>query len=169
MNATQATVSSLMSCPVVCIDPETSAAAALVLAEQRGVHHFPIVSSAGLAGLVCTCDLEDASPSTRVLELSRRRVVTVSREATATEAAWLMANEAVGSLVVIGRETVCGILTREDLRREHPDLAQLLEEERCSACGIQKHLHPGPNGLYLCRSCRTRSQEADWLDVGEGD
>jgi len=51
----------------------------------------------------------------KVADLCQRRAVTVERDAPISEAARLMADLGVGSLVVVRNGSVCGILTDRDI------------------------------------------------------
>ena len=158
-------VSEIMSEPAVTIEPGARVEEVFGLAEQRAVHHFPIVDRGQLVGLVCTCDLRDASPHSCAADLAHQRVVTISPEGNADEAAHLMVKEAVGSIVVVSEEGVVGMLTREDVARSAPDLAELIEQGHCSACGTRHHLKPGPNGEFLCTDCLERGSTDPWFDT----
>lgn len=62
----------------------------------------------------------------------------------------------VGSLVVVDRSGVLGIVTCEDLRALSPEMSQLLEAARCVHCSAGSHLRPGPNGHLVCVDCLAR-------------
>jgi len=158
-------VSEIMSKPAVTIEPGARVEDVFGLAERRDVHHFPIVDQGALVGLVCTCDLRDAAPHSSALDLAHQRVVTISPDGYADDAARLMAREAVGSVVVVGSEGVVGMLTREDVERSAPELAALIAEGHCSACGTRHHLKPGPNGQFLCSDCLERGSTDPWFDT----
>lgn len=158
-------VSEIMSRPAVTIEPGARVEDVFGLAERRAVHHFPIVDRGALVGLVCTCDLRDASPHSCATDLAQQRVVTISPDGHADEAALLMAKESVGSIVVVGADGVVGMLTREDVARSAPELAGLIEEGHCSACGTRHHLKPGPNNEFLCADCLERGSGDPWFDT----
>jgi acetoin utilization protein AcuB len=158
-------VSEIMSRPAITIEPGARVEDVFGLAERRAVHHFPIVDHGALVGLVCTCDLRDASPHACASDLAHQRVVTISPDGNADEAALLMARESVGSIVVVGADGVVGMLTREDVARSAPELAGLIEEGHCSACGTRHHLKPGPNNEFLCADCLERGSGDPWFDT----
>jgi CBS-domain-containing membrane protein len=158
-----------MTLPVVTIGPDARACEVLALAQDKGVHHFPIVQQGRLVGIVCTCDLQELAAEAPVLQVAWRHVVTLRPEGSANDAARLMAMQGVGSVVVADEGGVCGIVTRDDLVRADPELDQLLFEARCTACGTRSHLRPGPAGQCLCQSCQARATEGAGLDVGGGD
>ena len=157
-----------MSRPVLAVEATCKVSKVLQLAEREHVHHFPIVECGALVGFVCTCDLDDARADAAISSLSKRDVVTIPPWESAENAVRLMRERAVGSVVVAGASGVCGIVTREDVSR-YPDLANLLEEGRCAACGSRAHLKPGPDGAFLCSDCRGRAHDDDWFEIGAGD
>jgi CBS domain-containing protein len=164
-------VADLMTAPVVVIGPGMCTGEVLTLAYDRRVHHFPVVRAGALVGLVCTCDLREASPqqSVNLFSKSLNEVVTVTRDTTAYDAARTLQRHAVGSAVVTEGVSVIGIVTREDLVEADPELAQLMEESRCVSCGTLHHLRGGPDGRFQCADCRDRAKGDDWLDLGGGD
>lgn len=162
-------VSQLMQHPTIELDPDADVAFVLNLARDAGVHHFPLTRRASLLGLVCTCDLDDAPTAQRVLELANRHVLTVGRNTKVSDAAKAMVKRTVGSAVVMDGSYVCGLLTREDIERAAPELAELFTEIRCAACGAAKHLRHWGSSELLCVSCAGRARAGRWLDVGGGD
>ena len=160
-------VSEIMSSPPVVVAPESRVVDVIALAEGLGVHHFPIVEGGALVGFVCTCDLADAAPSARVSAFSRPHVVTVSEATELPDAARALAENAVGSAVVVHHEAVTGIVTRNDISAA--GFGAWVAEARCNACHASSHLRPGPDGEYLCVDCHERSRADDWFDAGVGD
>jgi acetoin utilization protein AcuB len=158
-------ISEIMSAPAITIEPGTRVEDVLALAERRAVHHFPIIERGALIGLVCTCDLRDALPHLRAIDLAHQHVVTIAPHLKADDAARLMSEEAVGSVVVVGSEGVVGMVTREDVVQSAPELAGLMAEGHCSACKTRHHLKPGPNGTFLCADCLERAKEDSWFDT----
>lgn len=160
------TVFESMSLPVVTIGPEARTDDVLELARTKGVHHFPIVEQGKLVGIVCTCDLQQLSPEAKVMQVAWRYVVTLPPEAPLSDAARLMMMQGVGSIVVLGHGRVQGILTREDLIRDRPELDQVLWEARCTCCGSRRHLRPQSDGQCICLDCQSRARDGAWLDAG---
>jgi predicted transcriptional regulator len=157
-----------MSRPVFVVGPEAKVRELFELSRRRHVHHFPIVERGVLFGIVCTCDLQDASPDAPVRGFARREVATVDPAGSAADAARVMAARAVGSAVVVGPDGIHGIVTRGDLQRLAAT-ANLLEESHCACCGSYEHLRAGPDGAFLCASCKQRASGEDWFDTGVGD
>jgi len=166
MHTTQTSVSKLMTAPVVTIGPDALAEEVLALARAKGIHHFPIVRESRLVGIVCTCDLQELRPDARVQQVAWRHVVTLRPESAVVDAAHLMTTQGVGSIVISDANGICGIVTREDLLRESPELVQVLGDARCTACGARKHLRPGPGGQCLCQGCHSRARDGAELDIG---
>lgn len=169
MQTVQAAVASLMSGPVLTIGQDAVVSEVLALAKSQGVHHFPIVTEGRLVGIVCTCDLEDLSPTDRVMRRAWRHVITLPPDADLADAARLMVMQGVGSIVVTDAASIRGILTREDLIRADSALEQHLADAQCSACGARKHLRPGPAGQCLCQDCHSRAKQDGAFDAGYGD
>jgi CBS domain-containing protein len=165
---TNQTVSGSMSLPVVTVGPDAQVQEVLSLAEEKGVHHFPIVTDGKLVGIVCTCDLQELGSDAKVMEAAWRFVVTLPHDSPLRDAARLMALHGVGSIVVLEEGRVGGIVTRQDCIRAAPELEQLLWDARCVACGTRFHLRPGPDGHCICQDCQVRARESGWLDVGGG-
>lgn len=166
IETTPALVCELMHQPVVTVGPGARVDEVMDLARREGVHHFPIVKRGKLLGLVCTCDLADARPELHVIQLARRQVVTALPDCRAEEAARLMGEHAVGSVVIANGDGVWGILTRSDLAHAGGNLAGLIAEAACSVCGATRHLRPGPNASLLCVQCEERANASAWFDEG---
>jgi CBS domain-containing protein len=155
MNPEYEPVLHLMSTPVVALDPRAEVAELLRLSERLSIHHFPLVDDSGLVGLVCTCDLEGASPEHRVSHFARRAAVSIRPDAQVREAAAHMLLQGVGSVVVADEEGVWGILTRDDLADVVPDL---MADQCCLHCSSRKHLRPGPNHTLVCQACDSKTR-----------
>jgi acetoin utilization protein AcuB len=162
-------VSQFMRQPVFSVGAGASVEEALALAQDKGIHHIPIVQQGKLLGLVCLCDLNEARPNVRVLQLARRNVTTASPDCSAVDAARLMMTNAVGSVVICNRDGIWGIVTRRDLAQRDPELAALLSEAVCAACGAREHLRFGPGDTFLCTGCAERAGTRHWYDDGGGD
>jgi CBS domain-containing protein len=157
----------VMHRPLVALHVYDSVSAALDTAREHGIHHFPVCKHEQVVGMVCTCDLKEATLEQAVGSVMRP-AVTISDGRSAEEAAMLMRAADVGSVLVTDqRGTPCGIVTRSDLIGE-PPLAALLEDCRCEGCGTIHHLHRH-EGRLLCFSCHERATEPQAFDGGGGD
>lgn len=168
MSASNPIVSELMHQPLHSVGPSARVDDVLTLAKTKGIHHVPIVQRGKLLGIVCTCDLSAARQDLKALQLARRQVVTVLPSCTASDAAKLMMDHAVGSLVVSNRDGLWGIVTRHDLMNADETLASLLAEGHCAACQSTHHLRQGPGETYLCAQCADRAAASHWFDEGGG-
>jgi CBS domain-containing protein len=157
-------VSEVMHQPLASVGPGASVEEVMTLTKKEGIHHVPIVQAGKLLGLVCTCDLDGARGQLKVLQLARRHVVTVKPDCSTTDAAKLMREHAVGSLVVSNRDGLWGIVTRHDLMKAGKDLAKLLADLHCVECQSTHHLRQGPDDTYLCVPCSQRATAKHWFD-----
>jgi CBS domain-containing protein len=154
-----------MTWPAVVVEYETCALEAADLANRHSVHHLPVVDAGYLVGVLCSCDLLEAEPGTRVDRLMKRRAVTISLLATVQEAAHLLQGHRIGCLPVVAAGRVCGIVTRGDLVR-----AGVLDgtaRPRCLACGSHHHVRSAPGEIAFCRECLDRAHPVDDRDPYE--
>ena len=133
-------VRDVMTLNPVTIDPEAPLETATAIMRERDLRHLPVVDDAGrLVGIVSDRDLRSvalgpvladyASPGQRrrlselASELDNLRVrhamtwhaVTTGPDVPAAQAAAVMADARIGSLPVVERERLVGILTERDL------------------------------------------------------
>jgi CBS domain-containing protein len=164
MSAAFRIISDLMRQPVVAVGPGATVDEVQALAESHAIHHVPIVQHGKLLGLVCTCDLTRARGDLRVLQLARRNVVTASPSCTPAEAALLMKEHAVGSVLIVNRDGLWGIVTRGDLANADPELARLLASVECALCHSTHHLRQAGDGeTLLCVACAERASASHWF------
>jgi CBS domain-containing protein len=157
----------VMSRPLVVLQAFDTVSEALATAREHHVHHFPVYGNGQLIGMLCTCDLQEASPEQPVAEVMRP-AVTIPASRSAADAALLMKAADVGSVLVLDWDgRACGIVTRGDLNGEQPAEA-ILEDCRCECCGTTHHLHRY-EGRQLCFSCRERAAEPAEFETGGGD
>lgn len=146
-----------MSTPVWSIRPETTVLEALAVAKEHDVDHLPVLVGGRPVGVVCTCDLEDCELMKPAAAGVHRPPETIPPSATCVEAARLMEHHEVGSLIVMDRDRVLGIVTRGDLA----DAGVRLPKEsnlRCDYCGSVDHLrHDSAQGT-ICMDCQLRAE-----------
>ncbi len=164
MSAGTQMVSELMRQPVVTVGPGASVEEVRALADSQGIHHVPIVQRGRLLGVVCTCDLRDARPDLRVLQLARRNVVTAEPNVSARVVAKLMRDQAVGSVLISNRDGLWGIVTRSDLAEADAELAGLLATLECAACHATHHLRSSDGATLLCVACAERLSSQHWFE-----
>ena len=129
------------------------------LARKNGVHHVPVLHHERLVGMVCTCDMMFAPPDTQVRDVMKSPV-TVALNRSLDEAASLMKERGVGSVVLLRGTTPCGIVTRRDVFSVAPDVAERSALPRCACCGSARHLRTSGEGNVLCIFCAGH-QEGD--------
>ena len=159
----------VMSHLVATTTAQTTVMDALNFAQQHQIHHLPVFSGEALVGMVCTCDLYDARLQATVEEVMKAPVVALDKKQTALEAAELMRERAVGSVVVLSDSRPCGIVTRGDLLQHWPDIESTLGPSRCECCGLTRHLETDVHGRTLCMYCDERAHDESWFELGGSD
>lgn len=123
-------VRDIMSYNVITISSDTSIAESKRIMEAHRIQHLPVVDKGKLVGIITSRDLEHVSPGkvtslsvwevsyilekTKVKEIMKKEVVTVSPDNDAEEVAALAQKNKVGSAVVVDKDTVVGIVTTAD-------------------------------------------------------
>ncbi len=125
-------VKDVMTKNVVCISPEASFFDAMDLMKQKKIRHLPVVKESGeVVGIITEKDLLKASPSQattldvweitsllsklKVKQIMKKQVVHVHPNTPIEEAAKIMADNKIGSLVVLEEEKLVGIITETDI------------------------------------------------------
>jgi CBS domain-containing protein len=142
-------VESVMSWPAIVAEPSLTTDLAMRAAREHRIHHLPVVLNGDLIGVVCTCDLAEASPGDALALHMRDRAITISPHATLREAAERMDDYQINSLVTLWH-SCWGIVTRGDLIR-----AGAARRRVCKSCGDGHHVrrHPLYPGLFFCNEC----------------
>lgn len=162
-------VTDVMHSPVQVVPADMQAVEALQFAEKCGVHHLPLRDRDQIIGLICTCDLEDLDLKAPVRNALKRELATIAPEAGIDEAANLMSEQEVGSLLVTERGSTLGIVTREDLADAGADVGSI-PHFRCESCGAIRHLKQEGDKGTLCLDCRSRAEpEVPGDGTGVGD
>jgi len=115
----------------ITVGPQDSFRHAMNLIRQRGIRHLPVVEGGRLVGIVTDRDIRQASPSpatslemhelhyllekVKVRDIMTANVVTVTPETPIEEAARLMLQHRIGSLPVLRRTELVGIITETDI------------------------------------------------------
>jgi predicted transcriptional regulator len=160
----------LQSQPLTFTSPRQNVLEALDHARGAGVHHLPVVEQETLLGITCTCDLADARLDASVEEVMKRSPATLPCDSTGLEAATIMRETGVGSVVVLDGQRPVGIVTRLDLLTRAGQVAQeLLQDVCCECCASREHLRPYGPGRTLCKDCRDRAGDSGsaWVDIGD--
>jgi acetoin utilization protein AcuB len=115
----------------ITVGPQDSFRHAMNLIRQRGIRHLPVVEEGRLVGIVTDRDIRQASPSPatslemhelhyllekiKVRDIMTTNVVTVAPDTPIEEAARLMLHHRIGSLPVLRRRELVGIITETDI------------------------------------------------------
>ncbi len=120
----------IMSSPVVTLGPKATVDEALTLFQTKGIHHLPIVSSAGLLmGIISERDIfrylsgiadndrqqSRRSRGERVERLMQSPVLTASRDTDVRYIARLFVEQRVGALPIVADGVLTGIIARCDV------------------------------------------------------
>ncbi len=162
-------IGDVMKSPVISVEAIMDVIDALQVAKDHNIHHLAVVERGELRGIVCTCDLRDASLNSPVEHIMHRDVATVVASCSIHEAAELMVRRGVGSVVVTHGKQAVGIATRLDISEHDEAITDLMSQCKCAACGSLQHLRIGNDGEYLCVSCLDRASPDGWFDLGAGD
>ncbi len=123
-----------MTPDVVTIYPDTTLPQAHRLMTEKGIRRLPVMKNGRLVGIITRGDIREAEPSDatslsiwelnyllatlKVKEIMTPNPITVSQEATISEAAQVMLNNKISGLPVVdGSGKVVGIITESDIFR----------------------------------------------------
>jgi acetoin utilization protein AcuB len=132
-------VKEFMTPEPITITADTAVPAALRLMSDKKIRRLPVVDKHGkLVGIVSDKDLLHASPSPatslaiweitdlmsklKVEKVMTRNVITVTEDTPLEEAALIMADKRIGSLLIMRDKELVGIITESDLFRVLLDL-----------------------------------------------
>jgi acetoin utilization protein AcuB len=105
----------IMSENPVSIRPDAPAAEARAAMRTAGVHHLIVLDGKTVAGLLSERDVRNASGDLPVSSLMATRLATATPGTTVREAANILRGRSVGSLPILDRGRVVGIVTISDL------------------------------------------------------
>jgi len=139
---TSMTVADIMSVLSQTVSPEISVLEAGKLMSDRHIRRLPVLEQGKLVGVVTQTDLVRAMTAygtwRDVAEIMSSQVAVVQETATAAEAAKVMAERDISSVVGLNAEEVVGILTERDL------LKRVLAEQRDPAETRMKDIMSSP-------------------------
>jgi hypothetical protein len=151
-----------LSAALATVQVTASCAEADEAARRAGVRHLLVLDAGHLVGVLCRCDLVDASPGNPVAALMPHDLFALDAGATLGVALAAMNRLSVGFLPVVTDRLVLGVITRGDLRRAGvPE--ERLGARRCAACGSPHGVRPHPT---LC--CVDFCLDCLELEAGEG-
>lgn len=124
-------VKDIMTTNVITVSPETTFYEAMEIIRAKGVRRLPVVKDDKVIGIVAEKDLLKASPSQattldvwelttllsklKVKQIMKKDVVHVHPNTPIEEAAKIMADKKIGSLLVMEEEKLVGIITETDI------------------------------------------------------
>ncbi|MCS7175480.1 CBS domain-containing protein [Pseudothermotoga sp.] len=124
-------VKDIMTTNVITISPEATFHEAMEIIRTKGVRRLPVVKDDKVVGIVAEKDLLKASPSQattldvwelttllgklKVKQIMKKDVVHVHPNTPIEEAAKIMADRKIGSLLVMEEEKLVGIITETDI------------------------------------------------------
>lgn len=127
-----------MSADPVIIGPNDSVGDALELLKDHSIRRLPVVSKGKLIGLVTNTDLIKASPSPatslsiheinylypkiKIKDIMTKDVITIGPDEAIEEAAVLMREKKFGTLIVVDKNNLEGIITESDLFKAFIDV-----------------------------------------------
>src|SRR6185369_3549735 len=105
-----------MCCFPVIVSPDISCEEALTVAEGRGAHFLLAVDSSDLLGVLRTCDLRRANPTSRAGRNLHGPVMSIGASDSLKLATRMLTLGGAGCLVVVDDDSCLrGIVTRQDL------------------------------------------------------
>jgi CBS-domain-containing membrane protein len=144
-------IGEIMGWAVHTVDARTPVGVVLRMAEQRKIHHVPVLERGSLEGIVCVCDLWGVRGDLPVKLRMRSPVVTIPTQMSPPEAALVMRMRDVGALPVLYHGFLIGIVTAGDLDRA--GLTSVRQE--CDLCHGHHHVRPIPGALgWRCIRCQ---------------
>lgn len=124
-------VKDVMTKEVITISPDASFSEAMDLIRKKGIRRLPVVKNEKLVGIITEKDLLSASPSQattldvweltsllsklKIKQIMRKDVIHVHPNTPIEDAAKIMSDKKIGSLVVLEEEKLVGIITESDI------------------------------------------------------
>ncbi len=131
-------VNDYMSAEPITVAPNDTVGDALELLKDHSIRRLPVVSKGKLVGLVTKTDLIKASPSPatslsiheinylfpkiKIKDIMTKEVITISPGAAIEEAAVIMRENKLGTLVVVDKDALVGLITESDLFKAFIDV-----------------------------------------------
>ncbi|MGD8519177.1 MAG: CBS domain-containing protein [Anaerolineae bacterium] len=111
------------------ITPEANAQQVLELMEKHKIHHLPVLDKEeNLVGIVAEKDLLRVDPGTPISDCMVTDVITVTEYTAIEDAARILADSQISSLLVMRNGKLVGIITETDLFRVFLELLGAREE-----------------------------------------
>lgn len=120
-----------MTTTLITVEPTDSVGDALELLKEHSIRRLPVLSRGNLVGLVTETDLLKASPSPatslsiheinylfpkiQIKDIMTKKLITISPDAAIEEAAVIMRENKLGTLLVVEQDALVGLITESDL------------------------------------------------------
>ncbi len=127
-----------MTKKVFTVTPDDAVSDAAAIMKERKIKHLPVVKGGKVAGILSDRDIKEYIPSkatsldvyelhyllakTKVKEIMRKKVFTTSPDTPVEEAARVMHDENIGSLPVVEKRRLVGIISDRDIFRVLVDI-----------------------------------------------
>ncbi len=161
-----------MSHPPQVIPADTPLLEAGGIMKARGIKRLPVVRNGQLVGIVTQTDITRGLISMSTLRYVRDvmtpQVATLDAEATAEEAARLMATRDISCLVILHRQRVAGMLTEKDLLRRVVALHRNPAQTRAAEIMSFPVVSVSADHSVLCASKKMETMHLHRLLVMEG-
>lgn len=124
-------VKDVMTTEVITVSPDTTFSEAMDLIRKRGIRRLPVVKNGKVVGIITEKDLLSASPSQattldvweltsllsklKIKQIMKKEVIHVHPNTPIEDAAKIMTDKKIGSLVVLQEEKLVGIITESDI------------------------------------------------------
>lgn len=153
-----------MSAPAITVRADADYRTAFDVMRERGVHHIPVVDSAGhLVGLVAQRDMLVAAnryqnAPVEMSEVMRRPVISTKADLQIVEAARLMMSRKIGCLPVVDAEmNVVGVITESDLFEV---FVRMLSSTANGTGAAKRGAAPGKKKVATAKRAATRKKPA---------
>ena len=127
-----------MTKKVFTVTPDDAVSDAAAIMKERKIKHLPVVKGGKVTGILSDRDIKEYIPSkatsldvyelhyllakTKVKEIMRKKVFTTSPDTPVEEAARMMHDENIGSLPVVEKRRLVGIISDRDIFRVLVDI-----------------------------------------------
>lgn len=162
-------VRDVMTTEVVTVSPETTFSEAMDIIRKKGIRRLPVVKNEKVVGIITEKDLLSASPSQattldvweltsllsklKIKQIMRKDVVHVHPNTPIEDAAKIMSDKKIGSLIVLEEERLVGIITESDIFKVFINMLGAREEGTRYVFRIQNVPGILSKILYLMYQC----------------
>ena len=162
-------VKDVMTKEVITVSPETTFSEAMDIIRKKGIRRLPVVKNEKVVGIITEKDLLSASPSQattldvweltsllsklKIKQIMKKDVVHVHPNTPIEDAAKIMSDKKIGSLIVLEEERLVGIITESDIFKVFINMLGAREEGTRYVFRIQNVPGILSKILYLMYQC----------------